>query len=91
MFLFTAAAARTGALGLGIEEEHGIVGGQDRATAVAKDGRRAFIRYDLHDHLGTGHFLTGKRMTKGAGLDDRVAHGSAVRSPKRAGTPETSS
>ena len=63
---------------LGVIEEYGVVGGQDGAAAVAENRGDALIRQHLHDHLGAGHFLTGKRMAGGAGLDDRVAHGSAA-------------
>jgi hypothetical protein len=45
-----------------IEREHGIVGGQNGATAVAKYRARALIGNDLHDDLGPGHGLAGQRM-----------------------------
>ncbi len=42
--------------------ENRIIGGQDRATTVAKDGVYTLIGQHLHNDIGTGHFFAGKRM-----------------------------
>jgi len=42
--------------------KHRIVGGQDGAATVAKDGPHAHVHEDLHDHLGAGHPFAGERV-----------------------------
>ncbi len=63
-----------GSLLLLVEQEYGVVGRQDGAAAVAENGGHAFVGEHLHDHPGTRHPLSGKRVSRGAGLDHRVAH-----------------
>ena len=42
--------------------EDRVVGGQDRAAAVAEDRLHALVDEDLHDDLRTGHALAGQRV-----------------------------
>src|SRR6185295_9301934 len=67
---------------IGVVEEHRIIRRQDGAAAIPEDRGHAFVRYDLHDHLGSGHSLTDERMACGTGLDDGVAHGNVLWSPQ---------
>src|SRR5690606_6426628 len=42
--------------------EDGVVGGQNRAAAVAEYGIHALVRQDLYDHVGAAHGFSGQRV-----------------------------